>query len=132
MHIRISFWLTLLGVTSQFAYGFSMKPSNNRLIQSIAVSRNNPKLTENNYASVSVRPQFNALVARGGSSKASTASGNADGGNETYRKIANSIASLWATSGVVMILGKSIKRILPIAMEPFNGVAAPLSTFQLR
>ena len=42
----------------------------------------------------------------------------------------NTLASLWAAGGVVMVLAKSIKRILPIALEPF-GSGASLSSFQL-
>ena len=73
------------------------------------------------------------LVTRGGSSRPSIVSrGGAEGGdNNSSTSLANSIASLWAAGGVIMILGKSIKRILPIALEPFNGVANPLSQFQL-
>lgn len=38
--------------------------------------------------------------------------------------------SLWGSVGVVYILAKAIKRVVPIALEPFqNGV--PLTTFQL-
>ncbi len=44
---------------------------------------------------------------------------------------ASTLASLWGAGGVVMILGKSIKRILPIALEPFGSGAVSLSTFQL-
>jgi len=40
--------------------------------------------------------------------------------------------SFWGTFGVVYILAKAIKRVLPIALEPFNGKGAhPLSQFQL-
>lgn len=69
------------------------------------------------------------IAMRGGSAKASAVSGT--DGDVPSQTLTNKVASLWAASGVVMILGKSIKRILPIAMEPFNGVATPLSNFQL-
>jgi len=49
----------------------------------------------------------------------------------TLNKIANLTASLWAAGGFVAILGKSIKRILPIALEPFGADATALSIFQL-
>jgi len=49
-----------------------------------------------------------------------------------FGKIINILASLWGAGGVIMILRKSIVRILPIAMEPFGSSAPfPLSTFQL-
>lgn len=42
------------------------------------------------------------------------------------------ISSLWASSGVVYILMKAVKRVMPIAMEPFQqGAAVPLTSFQL-
>mmetsp|Transcript_2852 Transcript_2852/g.4036 ORF Transcript_2852/g.4036 Transcript_2852/m.4036 type:complete len:325 (-) Transcript_2852:79-1053(-) len=43
----------------------------------------------------------------------------------------NAAASLWGAGGVIMILAKSIKRILPIALEPFSSSSSvPLSPFQ--
>lgn len=44
--------------------------------------------------------------------------------------VANLTASLWAAIGFVAILGKSIKRILPLALEPFGADSPALSTFQ--
>ena len=47
--------------------------------------------------------------------------------------ILNVLASLWGSCGVVYILAKAIKRVLPIALEPFGkgeGVV-PLTQFQL-
>merc|ERR1740139_857237 len=45
--------------------------------------------------------------------------------------IANLVASFWAAGGFVAILAKSIKRILPLALEPFSAAAPALSTFQM-
>jgi len=45
--------------------------------------------------------------------------------------VTNLTASLWGAIGVVAVLGKSIKRILPIALEPFGATFPPLSPFQL-
>ena len=43
------------------------------------------------------------------------------------------LSSLWGSVGVVYILVKAIKRVLPIALEPFakGGVQVPLTNFQL-
>jgi len=41
------------------------------------------------------------------------------------------LASLWGTTGVLYILAKAIKRVLPIALEPFKGAAPALSQFEL-
>jgi len=61
---------------------------------------------------------------RGGSSNASLDA------MAILNKIANFTASLWAAVGFVAILGKSIKRILPLALEPFGADAVALSSFQ--
>ena len=41
------------------------------------------------------------------------------------------LASFWGTAGVLYILGKAIKRVVPIALEPFQDGAVPLSQVQL-
>ena len=42
------------------------------------------------------------------------------------------VASLWGTGGVLYILAKAIKRVIPIAMEPFTeGALRPLTQFEL-
>ncbi len=127
-----SLLLSILGITYQFAYGFSLKPHNNHnTLHKIAVSRSFPKTFNSDYAPSIVLEQRNSLILRGGSSKSSAVSESSDNVDVSSNTFANKLASFWAASGVIMILGKSIKRILPIAMEPFNGVATPLSTLQL-
>jgi hypothetical protein len=44
---------------------------------------------------------------------------------------ASILASLWGTGGVLYILTKAIKRVLPIALEPFAAGAIPLTSLQL-
>ena len=43
------------------------------------------------------------------------------------------LASLWGAFGVVYILAKAVKRVLPIALEPFSKAegVVPLTQFQL-
>lgn len=55
------------------------------------------------------------------------------GGGETNnnRSISVLLASLWGSGGVIYILAKAIKRVLPIAMEPFAEGAVPLSQLEL-
>ena len=45
--------------------------------------------------------------------------------------IATALTSLWGVGGVVYILAKAIRRVLPIALEPFQGGHASLSKLQL-
>jgi hypothetical protein len=47
------------------------------------------------------------------------------------KKLSILVTSLWGSGGVIYILAKAIKRVLPIAMEPFQKGAVPLSQVQL-
>ena len=51
--------------------------------------------------------------------------------DESYKKTSVLLTSLWGSGGVIYILAKAIKRVLPIAMEPFSEGAVPLSQVQL-
>jgi len=52
--------------------------------------------------------------------------------NDTFDKSPGlTISSLWGTGGVLYILMKAIKRVIPIALEPFQEGAVPLSQFEL-
>ena len=54
---------------------------------------------------------------------------DAVGDGRSFSKI---LASFWSVSGVMMILLKSVKRIVPIAMEPFQAtMESSLTPFQL-
>ena len=88
-----------------------------------------------------------AMASRGGAAtKASSAtttttttslnsnSNNVRGGGEETsndRNVSVFLASLWGSGGVIYILAKAIKRVLPIAMEPFAKGAVPLSQLEL-
>lgn len=64
---------------------------------------------------------------------ASTVGDDAAVGQDLNLTTGKVLASLWGTCGVVYILAKAIKRVLPIALEPFmkgEGVV-PLTQFQL-
>ena len=41
------------------------------------------------------------------------------------------LASFWGPAGVLYILAKAIKRVIPIALEPFQEGAVPLNQWQL-
>lgn len=128
MHSSTRFVLLLLGITSQFSCGFSLKPH-----YSLKDLRHHSTQVQG-AGSKSISSPFSSkpLVGRGGSSiAAEVPRGGADGDVTSSPSMANSIASFWAAGGVIMVLAKSIKRILPIALEPFDGVAVPLSQFQL-
>ena len=119
MHLKSSLSLALLSTATTLTCGFSLQPfqKTNPLIHS--------SLVKQEPAAVSLLDNKSlANELRGGSLQASSVNGEAS-------LKASPVISFWAAGGVVMILAKSIKRIVPIALEPFHGVAAPLSTFQL-
>eukprot|EP00591_Stephanopyxis_turris_P007146 CAMPEP_0195531298 /NCGR_PEP_ID=MMETSP0794_2-20130614/34947_1 /TAXON_ID=515487 /ORGANISM="Stephanopyxis turris, Strain CCMP 815" /LENGTH=190 /DNA_ID=CAMNT_0040663035 /DNA_START=160 /DNA_END=729 /DNA_ORIENTATION=+ len=68
-------------------------------------------------------------------SPAMTVRGGAESSDNEIAKggVSQVLASFWAMSGVVYILMKAIKRVMPIALEPFSKIegVASLSTFQL-
>ena len=53
-------------------------------------------------------------------------------GKDLNLTIGKVLASMWGSFGVVYILAKAIKRVVPIALEPFfSGDAVPLTRFHL-
>jgi len=79
------------------------------------------------------------MAARGGAAgetalkSAATATDNATPGRDLNLTAGKVLVSLWGSMGVVYILAKAIKRVLPIALEPFGkgeGVV-PLTQIQL-
>ena len=77
------------------------------------------------------------LITRGGGGTAlgaSVANGDAAAeGQDLNLTLGKVLSSLWGSCGVVYILAKAIKRVFPIALEPFmkaEGVV-PLTQFQL-
>lgn len=57
--------------------------------------------------------------------------GGGSAATPSYKKASVLLTSLWGSGGVIYILAKAIKRVVPIAMEPFAEGAVPLSQIQL-
>jgi len=73
-------------------------------------------------------------MARGGSNTALSASADdAVVGQDLNLTIGKVLTSMWGSFGMVYILVKAIKRVLPIALEPFTKAegVVPLTQFQL-
>ena len=158
---QISTGISLILICSGIACGFSHQGSfsRSRMPSTCSSSKihttksqqrcitKNTSLIFSNIPSTSKESRFSITTIRGGSSgkgsSSSTSSTNiattSDDMGESgpnvssvFLKIVNILASLWGAGGVIMILRKSIVRILPIAMEPFGSSAPfPLSTLQL-
>lgn len=109
----------------------SLKNINNFLLQT-----KQPNKGTLMFPSTAAAHQHFPLAVRGGGAAlgASTASDNNDSIEKDLNLSAgNVIASLWGASGVAYILIKAIRRVLPIALEPFSKADGiiPLTTFQL-
>jgi len=70
-----------------------------------------------------------SLTARGGALSSTTVNG--DDKHVLNLSTGKIIASAWGTIGVAYILIKAIKRVIPIALEPFGSGAMRLSGPQL-
>jgi hypothetical protein len=120
--MRPSFSLALIALLTSFAYGFSSQSSRWHLGR-----RGRPT------APVALQPAF---LSRGGGFGKKVAVNQAAQPIESESKcpVTGSVAilgSLWGAGGVLYILAKAIKRVLPIALEPFQEGAIPLSQVQL-
>jgi len=76
------------------------------------------------------------MAVRGGSGTALSSAADGDAvvtGQDLDLTMGGTLASLWGACGVVYILLKAIKRVLPIALEPFGKAegVVPLTQFQL-
>lgn len=121
--MRSSLSLTLLALFANFAYGFSSPPGKPLRILG------RPHSLVGHQAAPSLAIDVNmstSNIGRGGALKAATTSN--DESSLTPYKV---VSSLWGTAGVVYILAKAIRRVLPIALEPFLETSTPLSQFQL-
>lgn len=151
--VRVNLSLVIIGVLANLAYGFSRSPNlvigsafshnfnqSNRLFLSRSNLNDRPFRTtqsdgDNNQ---SIHARDSSLESASGLSEVPDpfnvvrnfpSRGGAIG---AINKVSKFVVSFWASSGVVYILMKAIKRVLPIALEPLKGdVAVPLNGFQL-
>ena len=134
--MRASLSLAFIALFSSVVYGFS---SPTRVVSTDHCSSSGRAASCTTRPSVLSGPPPAALgtntafpmagTARGGALQASGTSVG-DGGELPKGPVAL-VASFWGTFGVLYILGKAIKRVAPIAMEPFAEGGVPLSQFQL-
>lgn len=155
MHRPTSF-SSLIGVAllSNLASGFSCTASVPPLPSTSTFLRNslpppsssssscprNPLAKGRNYKDILSTTTSSLNVRGGGGSSALSASTTdttsttpAVTGQDLNLTTGKVLASLWGSCGVIYILAKAIKRVLPIALEPFSkgeGVV-PLTQFQL-
>ena len=70
-----------------------------------------------------------ALLSRGGALNQAQAS--SETGKCPFTKFTKLASSIYGTGGVLYILSKAIRRVAPVAMEPFSKGAVPLTQLQL-
>lgn len=114
--MKSSFQLALLALLCCIVHGFSSPHTMPR----------NEALRDRSLKSY---PRF-PVVPRGGA-KGLAAAPISTGTKCPATGAATIAASLWGAGGVIYILAKAIKRVLPIAMEPFKSGSIPLSKFEL-
>lgn len=114
--MRSSMKLAFIALLSRVAYGFSNPTATPR--------------TPTRRFEVQKTSTFLSTRPRGGATKLS-ASPASTGSKCPATGAATIAASIWGTGGVLYILAKAVKRVLPIAMEPFQKGAVPLSKVEL-
>jgi hypothetical protein len=145
--MRVSIHLTLTSFLASFASAFSIaRPQDTVLLKQQARRCDSPHCSLLIPAASSKRPvpvQASLAVLRGGGGKQVTSSTKISatatdrsspidtGSKCPVTGLAAVLSTVYGTGGVIYILLKAIKRVLPIALEPFQKSAVPLSQFQL-
>lgn len=124
-----SFAIFAFGVMKNLTYGFSSISVTPITKNSLSFRRNfitpSSSLAENNEFTESLAKETETVlnISHGGSTDTNT----------TGIGVGKFASSFWGAFGVVYILSKAVKRVIPIALEPFSSGAGavPLTTFQL-
>jgi len=125
--MRQSLFLAILGLVGKFAYGFAstlpvaVTPYSGR---TVAISTSITRISPHSNCGMDA----NAIRA-GGSHEAQTSASN-ESSKCPMRKLSVLFSSAYGTGGVMYILIKAIRRVLPIALQPFAKGSIPLSQFQ--
>ena len=124
--------LSLLALAGSLDTGFSFANANR---SPNSVFTNRPALLPSNMGSTTtsttLRQRPNASKVTEKALRSSGGGDNSNGKIAADKSLATLLASLWGSGGVIYILAKAIKRVVPIAMEPFAEGAVPLSQLQL-
>jgi hypothetical protein len=129
MHFSSGLSLAILGTAATLSCGFALNPNRVNTFSSTH-RKDTSSFVPSSYVSLKTVESLELVntISRGGARLATSSTNETDG---TKSSILNTMASLWGAGGVVYILAKSIRRILPIALEPFGDESVPLTPFQL-
>jgi len=133
--MRASLSLALTALFSSVVYGFSSSPTVTHDVSSPGSASLRPRTSILSRPPLALVPNqknpsaSSIASARGGA--AALQATTAGDGVTMPKGAASLLASFWGTGGFLYILAKAIKRVIPIAMEPFQEGAIPLSQVQL-
>jgi hypothetical protein len=122
--MRASYSLSFIALLANLAFGFSTNPP--RRPDPFRLKTFSPSLSKATFAAASLHE------VRGGALESSKGSLMDTGSKCPVTGGVSVLASMWGSGGVLYILGKAIKRVLPIALEPFQAGSVPLSQLQIR
>ena len=118
----------IIAIISNLGYGWSLYPP----LFSPSSLKSIPSAKSTIMPREKISPVEGVPIRGGATSSSSNMASvpiDAVGDGHSFSKI---LASFWSVSGVMMILLKSVKRIVPIAMEPFQAtMETSLTPFQL-
>ena len=130
--MRLSMRFVLIALFSYVVHGFSSPIILSQQASAIIALSGSPlqftKIDQFSNMRITA-PRGGAVVARG--QKMAATSPAPTGSKCPATSAATVAASLWGAGGVIYILAKAIKRVIPIAIEPFQAGSVPLNNFQL-
>ena len=122
--------LVLIALMSYVVHGFSSPILLTRQPRTIDTTAHSRFTKLDHVSSVCMMTTRGGAGVTGGQKLAAT-SPAATGSKCPATSAATIAASMWGAGGVIYILAKAIKRVIPIAMEPFQAGSIPLNNFQL-
>ena len=128
--MRLSIHLVLIALMSYVVHGFSSPIILSQQPRTITARTGFTKLDPISNIRISETRGGGAVVRPNGQKLAAT-SPAATGSKCPATSAATIAASMWGAGGVIYILAKAIKRVIPIAIEPFQAGSIPLNNFQL-
>ena len=128
--MRLSIHLVLIALMSYVVHGFSSPIILSQQPRTITARTGFTKLDPISNIRISETRGGGAVVRPNGQKLAAT-SPAATGSKCPATSAATIAASMWGAGGVIYILAKAIKRVIPIAIEPFQAGSLPLNNFQL-
>ena len=128
--MRLSIHLVLIALMSYVVHGFSSPIILSQQPRTITARNRFTKLDPISNIRIS-ETRGGAAVVRPNGQKLAATSPAATGSKCPATSAATIAASMWGAGGVIYILAKAIKRVIPIAIEPFQAGSLPLNNFQL-